>query len=284
MSNNLTKQLHEELAQKNSFKVLEKLVKILRSKDGCPWDRKQTPTTMSRYLAEEVYEVLDAIVRNDADAVCEELGDVLFHLFFITHLYAQKRHFTMETVVKKIVTKMIRRHPHVFDNITVKDVDAVSHQWAHIKQAEGKNNEDASRLDGVPVSLPAMLKAYQISSKAAAADFDWDHIDAVVAQAEAEFEELKQELRGASHDPDPTRRRMLELGDLLFTLVNVARFMGVHPEIALAEATHKFEKRFRRMETTAQIQGGGFDRLSRDEKEALWKEVKSLGSPDVESK
>ena len=277
MSNRLAAQLREELARKNSYKALEDLVKMLRGKDGCPWDRKQTPATMSRYLAEEVYEVLDAVSLNDPDAVCEELGDVLFHLFFIANLYAQKGYFTMEKVVAKIVTKMIRRHPHVFDNTHVKDADAVSHQWENIKQTEGKNREGTSKLDGVPVSLPAMLKAYQISSKAAAADFDWDHIDAVVAQAEAELEELKQELnRGGKEDPEAIRRRMLELGDLLFTLVSVARFIGVHPEIALAEATHKFEKRFRRMETTAQDQSGGFDRLSRDAKERLWQAVKAL--------
>ncbi len=187
MSNTLATQLREDLARKNSFKALEDLVKMLRGKDGCPWDRKQTPATMGRYLAEEVYEVLDAISLNDSDAVCEELGDVLFHLFFITHLYAQKGHFTMDKVVEKIVTKMIRRHPHVFDDTHVKDADAVSHQWENIKQAEGKGSAGTSKLDGVPVSLPAMLKAYQISSKAAAADFDWDHLDAVVAQAEAEL-------------------------------------------------------------------------------------------------
>lgn len=279
MSNSLAKQLREELAQKNSFKALDDLVKILRGKEGCPWDRKQTPATMSRYLAEEVYEVLDAISLNDSDAVCEELGDVLFHLFFITALYETKGHFTMDSVVEKIVTKMIRRHPHVFSNTTVKDADAVSHQWEDIKRAEAKTNTGSSRLDGVPVTLPAMLKAYQISAKAGAADFDWDDLDAVVQQAEAELLELKQELKsGRSDNPEVTRRQMMELGDLLFTLVNVARFLRVHPETALAEATHKFEKRFRQMEKTAQTQKGGFDQLSRREKEMLWQTVKGLES------
>ena len=282
MSNNLAKQLHDELAQKNPFKALDDLIHILRGKEGCPWDRKQTPATMSRYLAEEVYEVLDAISLNDIDAVCEELGDVLFHLFFITHLYAQKRQFTMESVVEKIISKMIRRHPHVFDDTEVKDADAVSHQWETIKRAEGKRAESVSRLDGVPVTLPAMLKAYQISSKAAAVDFDWDHLDAVIEQAEAELEELKHELKSDSKGgPEIAQRRMLELGDLFFTLVNVARFMGVHPEIALAEATHKFEKRFRKMEATAQSQSGGFDQLSRREKEALWQAVKEPESHNI---
>ena len=276
MPNKLAQQLYDAIEQKNNFTALQDLVKILRGKDGCPWDRKQTPATMSRYLTEEVYEVLDAISLNDSEAVCEELGDVLFHLFFITTLYEQKGYFKMEEVVEKIITKMIRRHPHVFDDRKIEDAEAVSHQWEDIKRSENKKEAGASRLDGVPVSLPAMLKAYQISSKAGAADFDWNNLDAVVGQAEAELEELKQELKkGEKDDPEAARRRMLELGDLLFTLVNVARFMGVHPEIALAEATHKFEKRFRRMEQTAREDGGDFDRLNRDEKEALWQTVKT---------
>ncbi len=277
MSNKLAQQLRDEVAQKNSFKALQDLVKILRGKDGCPWDRKQTPATMSRYLAEEVYEALDAISLNDSDAVCEELGDVLFHLFFITALYEQKRHFTMDSVVEKIVTKMIRRHPHVFDDTKIEDADAVSHQWEDIKRAETKGNPKKSKLDGVPVTLPAMLKAYQISTKAGAADFDWEDLSAVVEQAEAELLELKQELKsGRSDDPETTHRQMMELGDLLFTLVNVARFLRFHPETALAEATRKFEKRFRQMEETAQEHGGSFDQLSRDEKEALWQTVKTF--------
>ena len=279
MENRSAKELREELSKGNSFKALEDLVKILRGKDGCPWDRKQTPATMSRYLVEEVYEVLDATALNKSDAVCEEVGDVLFQLFFITHLYARKKQFAMKDVVEKIVTKMIHRHPHVFEDTKIEDTDAVSHQWERIKQAEGKSIEKTSRLDGVPVSLPAMLKAYQISSKAAAADFDWDHVDAVIAQAESELEELKQELKGDDKgDPEANRRQLLELGDLLFTLVNVARFMGTHPEIALAEATHKFEKRFRAMETTAHTQSGGFDQLTRGDKETLWQKVKLLES------
>lgn len=277
MSNKLAQQLNNAVVQKKSFVALQDLVKILRGKDGCPWDRKQTPATMGRYLAEEVYEALDAISLNDSDAVCEELGDVLFHLFFITALYEQKGRFTIDDVVEKIVTKMIRRHPHVFDDAEVEDAEAVSHQWEDIKQAEKIEDPKKSRLDGVPVTLPAMLKAYQISTKAGAADFDWDNLDSVVEQAEAELLELKQELKSCrSGDPETTRRQMMELGDLLFTLVNVARFLRFHPETALAEATRKFENRFRQMEQTAQERGGSFDQLSREEKETLWKSIKSL--------
>ena len=254
---------------------LFELVATLRSEKGCPWDRKQTPGTIMRHLQEESYELREAIDNDDPAAVREELGDVLFHLFFLAQLYAEQDHFDITDVMTAVSAKMIRRHPHVFGTAQADTPERVHAQWQRIKRAENAAKGITSALDGVPGHMPALMRAYQISQRAVAVGFEWDDLSGVMDQVEAEWRELKQELGPDETDDGARQRQMMEFGDLLFTLVNVARFVRFHPETALNAATRKFERRFRRMEAMAARQGQQLDDLPRQTLEDLWKAVKA---------
>lgn len=249
---------------------LVRLVERLRGENGCPWDRQQTPGTLTVYLIEEMYELVDAIESGSPEAVCEEIGDVLFHLVFLTRMFQEKDLFDMTAVVSRISEKMIRRHPHVFGNTTVENTEQVKQRWSEIKKAEKAGSAPASILDSIPVTLPALMRAYRISERAARAGFDWADIAGVMEKVEEEWAEFKAALADGS-ERDPVS---LEFGDILFTLVNVARFAGLHPETALSGSTRKFSDRFRVMEKEVAARGTSIDRIDREALDRLWEDVK----------
>jgi tetrapyrrole methylase family protein / MazG family protein len=256
------------------FNELINLIETLRGKNGCPWDQKQTPRSMSIYLIEEMYELVESIIRKDIPHVCEELGDVFFHIIFITEIYKEKGKFDLEEVIGKVIEKMLRRHPHVFGDAKVENVEDVRKQWHHIKQTEKNNEPSKSVLSSVPKGLPALMRAYEISERAAQIGFDWDDISDVMAKTEEEWEEFKNEVGTDSEKEINRQKKSVEFGDILFTLMNVARFAGIHPETALAESTHKFEKRFKFMEAEISKEGKNIDSCTRTEMNHLWEKAK----------
>jgi len=257
-----------------STDALVQLIETLRGDRGCPWDRQQTPKTVLPYLIEETYELLDAIGSGELEGIREELGDVLFQVFFLVHLYREKGDFDMRDVVAGIVEKMVRRHPHVFGGNDAVTPEDVRKQWHEIKRAEKRDDPPTSLLDSISVKLPALMRAYRISSRAANAGFDWQDIADVSAKVEEEWGEFSEALSrrddGAANDEETA----LEFGDILFTLVNVARFARIHPETALAASTKKFEKRFRQMEKALTEQGRAIESVSIDELNRCWERAK----------
>ena len=248
------------------------LVACLLGENGCPWDRKQTPETLAVYLVEEVYELVDAIEAKDPSAICEEIGDVLFQLVFVARLFEQSGHFSMKEVVDRNAEKMIRRHPHVFSDARADTADTVRQRWGEIKKAEkGPERSKESILDSVPAKLPALLRAYRISERAARIGFDWDDLSGVMAKVKEEWKEFTAAVEAG--DPDGKDAQM-ELGDLFFTLVNVARLARIHPERSLSQAARKFERRFREMEKLAHDTGRSIDEVPRKEMEEFWEAAK----------
>lgn len=250
------------------------LVKRLRGDGGCPWDRQQTPRSIAAYLVEEAYEVVDAIATDDPRAVCEELGDVLFHIVFIAEIFQEHGHFDLQAVMQHITEKMVRRHPHVFADKQVANADEVREQWQRIKAQEKPQNPDASLLDRVAAGLPPLTRAYRISERAAAAGFDWEDIDGVMGKVEEEWAELRSALKTAGSSEQAHRAAEMEFGDVLFTLVNVARFARFRPDTALGESIRKFEQRFRWMEKQLQAQGCTVASASRHQLDKLWMHAK----------
>lgn len=284
--------MEDFLISENQSKLsaLIKLIESLRGENGCPWDKKQTPQSMTAYLVEEVYELMEAIESGNIEDICEELGDVLFQTLFIARLYEEAGHFNIETVAGKNRQKMIRRHPHVFGDKKVETSDEVRRQWRDIKQKEHydssiQDSPNQSALDSVPRKLPALMRAYRISERAAGKGFDWDDVQGVMLKAEEEWSEFKFEIKeytGLDEKSDQKKDRIaLELGDMFFTLVNVARFIRIHPETALSDATKKFETRFRHVEKILAENGEGLDTVSRDELERLWQVSKKDLGKDV---
>ena len=254
-------------------------IEQLRGENGCPWDKKQTPRTLAVYLIEEVYELVDAIESKSPEDVCEELGDVLFQILFMAHLYQKAGHFDLRDVASRNTEKMIRRHPHVFGQETAVTSEEVRQRWHTIKMTEKNHVENAGLLDSVPSGLPALIRAYRISERAARAGFDWDSISGVMEKVEEEWAEFKSEVdkipeSGPQPDSKAQEKLSLEFGDVLFTLVNVARFAKLHPETSLADSTRKFEKRFKHMEQAISQNGQQLDAVSYTELNNLWEKAK----------
>jgi MazG family protein len=259
--------------------ALIRLIEKLSGENGCPWDRKQTPRTLAVYLIEEVYELVDAIESKSPEDICEELGDVLFQIFFLAHLYQKDGHFDLQDVARRNTRKMIRRHPHVFGQETAATSDEVRQRWHTIKMTEKNHAGSAGLLDSIPSGLPALIRAYRISERAARAGFDWKTISGVMEKVEEEWAEFKSEVDkipppGAQMDAKAQEKLSLEFGDVLFTLVNVARFAKLHPETSLADATRKFEKRFKHMEQAIVQNGRQIDAVPYSELNALWEKAK----------
>jgi tetrapyrrole methylase family protein/MazG family protein len=248
---------------------LIRIIERLRGPAGCPWDREQTPRSMVSYLLEEAYELADAVESDGAEPVCEELGDVLFHVLFLAQMYAERDQFDLEAVCRRIAAKMKRRHPHVFGSTRVTGSADVVRNWQQIKQDEKDAGEPASVLDRVPASLPGLLRAHAVSKRAAAAAFDWDDLPGVFAKLDEELAEFK-----AAAGRNDTGQAAQEFGDILFTLVNIARFSGVHPETALAGAIRKFERRFRAMEKVIAASGRALEAVPQHEKDRIWEAIK----------
>ena len=237
---------------------LEQIMRRLRDPGtGCEWDSVQTFETIAPYTIEEAYEVADAIARDDMDALADELGDLQLQVVFHAQIAADAGYFTLEDVITRICDKMERRHPHIFGDAE----HGGHHLWEIIKAEERKNSSDDSALAGVALALPALERAAKLQRRAARTGFDWPDISGPRAKIDEELAELDAE---TGHD-----RRLEELGDLLFAVVNLARYLNIEPEAALREANRKFEQRFRAIEKTP-----GFTDMSLDEMEALWVEAK----------
>jgi tetrapyrrole methylase family protein/MazG family protein len=245
----------------------------LRSPEGCPWDREQDHKTLKPYLLEEAYEVLDAIDAGDEAELCAELGDVLLQVVFHAQVAAEGGRFAIDDVCRAIVDKLVRRHPHVFGDVEVDGADHVVTNWEAIKRAERDDGgEPPSALDGVPRPLPALLRAQRVQEKASRVGFDWERIDEPLDKVAEEFSELRVEWQGVG---EGSRERVEEeFGDLLFALVNTARFLKVDPEEALRAAVDKFDRRFRLVEAVFHERGQELTSASLDEMDAVWNEVK----------
>jgi tetrapyrrole methylase family protein/MazG family protein len=247
----------------------------LRGPDGCPWDREQTHETLARYLLEEAYEVLEAIHLGDPDKLKEELGDLLLQIVLNAQIAADHGLFDIEDVAGSINEKMIARHPHVFGDSDVKTASQVVAQWEELKHKEqAASHKQASAIDGVPKTLPALLQALKVSEKAVSHGFEWNNKEEVWEKLYSELTELKYETELA---PQDTKRRNidLELGDVLFVMVNIARWERLNPEESLLLATEKFKQRFRQMEALADRP---LKELDKADLARLWQRVKA-GSP-----
>ena len=254
---------------------LVEVMERLRAEAGCPWDREQTHETLKQYLLEESYEVLEAIDAGDDDDLCKELGYVLLPIVFHAQIASEENRFNIDDVCRAIVKKLIHRHPHVFGDAQVDDSDHVVTNWERLKRAERGGVDSApSVLDGVPKLLPALLRAQRVQEKASRVGFDWHEIAGPLQKVSEEFEELRREWDPAPASPAERSRCKEELGDLLFALVNVARFQKLSPEDALRQAVGKFERRFRALEEKLQAQGRQFEECSLEELDRIWEEVK----------
>ncbi|HET8580327.1 MAG TPA: nucleoside triphosphate pyrophosphohydrolase [Nitrospiraceae bacterium] len=262
------------------FDDLVQLMAKLRAPDGCPWDRMQTHESLKPYLLEETYEVLDMIDRRDTGKLREELGDLLLQILFHAQIGTEAGTFTIEEVIHQLSEKLVRRHPHVFGKAEGGDplnADQVYFKWEQIKRAERKRTSAAeSVLDGVPQTLPALLRAFQIQARASRVGFDWPHTREGTDQVMDKIEEEVREIRQAMASPTSERQRLIEgeFGDLLFALVNLARFLKVNPEDALRGATNRFNNRFQQMEAEAARSGRTLDSMSLAELDALWENAK----------
>lgn len=269
-----------EMKQSQSAGELKRLVEImalLRSPEGCPWDREQTHTTLKPCVVEETYEVLEAIDLDNPDKLCEELGDLLLQVVFHAQLAAEAGKFTMEDVIRSIVEKLIRRHPHVFAGVEVAGVAGVLDNWEKIKKSEHKPDERPSALDGVPKDLPALLQAEKLQHKAAKVGFDWGNLQGPLDKTKEEFAEFEELLDpGALPAVGSAAWDRLEdeFGDILFSLVNVGRFLKINPELALRRTSAKFIKRFRFMETEAGKAGKTLTEMDLAAMDVLWEQAK----------
>lgn len=257
------------MANQNKIgKKFESLVEImakLRSPGGCPWDREQTHTSLRQYLLEEAYEVIEALDTSDPAALKEELGDLLLQIVFHAQISSEDNHFDVAEVIDAISEKLIRRHPNVFGDVEIASAAEQSVNWEKIKKSEGKE----SVLDGVPVALSALLRAYRLQQKASAVGFDWPEQTPVWDKIEEELAELKQACQQQERD-----RIEEEMGDLLFSLVNLTRFLQVNPEDALRSTIAKFDTRFRKVEREFANRQQSMADATLEELDAVWEQVK----------
>ena len=249
------------------FEELVNIVAKLRSPEGCPWDREQTRETLKPYLVEEFYELIDALEDSDDEGIKEELGDLLFQIVLQSQLSKEEGVFDMHDVIEGISRKMIRRHPHVFGEHRLESAADVVEWWEEHKKNEGKNPE--SVIDGVPRSLPALVRARQLQMKATRVGFDWEKIEDMFDKLEEELKEFREALSRKKHDEMEG-----ELGDILFVLVRIANFVNINAEDALRKTIRKFIQRFQHIEAGASRMGRKVSEMSLDEMEVLWNEAK----------
>ena len=254
---------------KRSFDDLVQLMTKLRGPDGCPWDRKQTLPDLKPYVIEEAYEVVDAIDRDDRTALTEEVGDLLLEAVFIAEITREEGTSDVYDSITAIHDKLVRRHPHVFGDVVASDADQVLVNWEKLKNEE-KKAENKSVLSGVPMSMPALLKASRLTEKAARVGFDWRRTEDVFDKLDEEIAELREAV--ASGEAAKIEE---EIGDLLFTIANIARKVNVNAEEALQSTNRKFQRRFGSMESQVREQGRDLDQLTLEEMDSLWDEAKA---------
>lgn len=247
-------------AQLQAFDRLLTIMDQLR--EQCPWDRKQTMESLRHLTIEEVYELGDAILDEDLEEVKKELGDVFLHLVFYSKIGSEKKAFDVADVLNSVCEKLIHRHPHIYSDVEVADEEEVKRNWEKLKLKEGKK----SVLEGVPKGLPAMVKAYRMQEKAKGVGFEFDNVADVLAKVKEEISEFE-----AEKDLDLMEK---EMGDVFFSLINYARYIGINPENALERTNQKFIKRFQKMEELSKDRDLVFNELSLEERDALWTETK----------
>ena len=255
------------------FTDLMAIMVQLRGENGCPWDRGQTHESIKPYLVEETYEVLEAIDEQDLAKLKEELGDLMLQIVFHAQMAEEAGAFSMRDVLAAIKEKLIRRHPHVFGAVKAETAQEVLFNWEQIKQTERRQvNDRSSVLDGVPRELPALLRAHRLQEKASRVGFDWTEAREVLRKVEEELTELRAAMDGRAAD-----RVEAELGDLLFALVNLSRFLAVNPEEALRKTIARFIARFRYIEEELSRRGRSLRQATLQEMDALWAEAKAQG-------
>ena len=252
-----------------SYEGVQQVLDHLLGPAGCPWDKKQTRETLADMFLEECYELIEAIEENDTSKVVEELGDVLFHVMFQMKLGEDGGEFTREDVMGALVDKLVRRHPHVFADKWALDAEGAIANWDAIKREE-RAASGASILDGVPKNMPALSYSQAVQGRAQRAGFDWDDFQGVLDKVAEELAEIEE--------ADTDAEREMELGDLLFSVVNAARWMGIEAEASLRGANRRFYRRYTIMERLSREQGVALDTLTLDEKEALWQQAKAQGA------
>ncbi len=255
--------MEEKLA---AFERLLVIMEDLRAK--CPWDKKQTMESLRHLTIEEVYELADAILDNNREEIKKEIGDLLLHVVFYAKIGSETNEFDITSVINSICEKLIHRHPHIYGDVIVENEEEVSQNWEKLKLKEGKT----SVLEGVPVSLPSLVKSMRIQEKARAAGFDWENKEQVWGKVEEEMQEFKDEVEAGNQ-----KKMEQEFGDLMFSLVNYARFKNINPEEALERTNKKFINRFRYMEDAVRFAGKNLPDLSLGEMDVYWNEAKAKG-------
>lgn len=248
--------------------AFERLLGIMDElREKCPWDKKQTIESIRHLTIEETYELSDAILENDADKIKKELGDLLLHIVFYSRIASETNQFNIADVCNSLCEKLIHRHPHIYGDVKVKDEHEVKRNWEQLKLKE--NKEKKSTLDGVPASLPSLIKAQRIQEKARGVGFDWEKPEQVLEKVHEEFNELQVEINNKGKVEE-------EFGDLLFALINYARFIDVNPEDALEKTNKKFIKRFKYLETESAKDGKKLGEMSLAEMDEYWNRAKQL--------
>jgi len=255
----------------DSFDDLVGIMARLRAEGGCPWDREQDHQSLTPYLLEEAYEVVEALDHGSDEKLCDELGDLLLQIVFHAQIATEEERFTIRDVAARICEKLRRRHPHVFAEVQVRDSDEVVHNWEAIKRAEPPNADRVSAVDGVPAALPALLRATKVQKRAAKVGFDWDDAHGPAEKVREELGEVEQ----AAGEGDQARV-VEEIGDLLFAVVNLARLLEVDSEGALRLTVLRFAERFRAMEQMAEAQGAELKGMTLAEMDELWERAKGI--------
>jgi XTP/dITP diphosphohydrolase len=256
--------MNQEIIAKRFLELVE-IMDTLREK--CPWDKKQTIHSLRSNTIEELYELVDSIVEEDWEGIKEELGDIMLHVLFYAKIGSEQGKFTLDEVMEAIAKKLIHRHPHIYGDVTVENDDDVKRNWEQLKLKEGKGTKTI--LSGVPNSLPSMVKALRIQEKVKHVGFEWEHKEQVWDKVEEEIAELKVEI--AANDQEKMEQ---EFGDVLFSMINYARFLNIDPETALEKTNKKFKHRFELMEAYAKKNGLDLAKMSLAEKEVLWQKMK----------
>lgn len=252
--------------RKEKLEAFDRLLTIMDElRENCPWDKKQTLESLRHLTIEETYELSDAIVENDLEEVKKELGDLMLHMVFYSRIGSEKKAFDVTDVLNQVCDKLIRRHPHIYGDVNAEDEETVKANWEKIKLKE-KGNQ--SVLGGVPKSLPALVKAMRIQEKARGVGFDWDNQDQVWAKVQEEMDEFQEEKE--------REKQAGEFGDLLFSLINYARFVDINPEEALERTNKKFIKRFQYLESESKKDGKSLGEMTLEEMDVYWERAKSL--------
>lgn len=251
------------------LKAFERLLNIMDDlRTGCPWDKKQTLESLRYLTIEEVYELSDAILNNDLNEIKKELGDLMLHMVFYAKIGAEKKAFDMADILDGISEKLIYRHPHIYGDVEANDAETVSENWEHLKLKEGRT----SVLEGVPNSLPAMVKAYRMQEKVKGVGFDWEKPEQVWEKVQEELGEFHDEVSRSKDN----KRMESEFGDVLFSLINYARFLEINPEDALERTNKKFKKRFEYLEKETKAKGKSLHDMSLAEMDIYWEEAKKM--------